>query len=306
MDNGRPILIVANPMAGRGRGRRMAGRVADALRSRGREVIVHETIGAGDAEQTTRAACEDGRMRPGCVVACGGDGTMQEVANALAPLRSVQGDDCPSMGLAPAGRCNDLARALGVISDPAQIADVVAGGNMRPIDLGRINGRYFCTVATVGIDAEVSSFVDTSWVPLRGTAAYLLGAMWVLSRYRAPGVRLEGDFGIIEQPVFVASSANTSSYGGAIEIAPGAVPTDGELDLCVIDAVSRMRALALVASVLRGRHLTEREVQFIRTKRIRIEAERELVLWADGERVATTPAIIEVMPAAVQIALPRS
>jgi diacylglycerol kinase (ATP) len=208
------------------------------------------------------------------------------------------------MALAPAGRCNDLARALGVNSDPAQIAEIVAGGHTQPIDLGRINGRYFCTVATVGIDAEVSSFVDTSWVPLRGTAAYLFGAMWVLSRYRAPGVRLEGDFGVIERPVFVASSANTSSYGGAIEIAPGAVPTDGELDLCVIDAVSRPRALALVASVLRGRHLNEREVQFIRTKRIRIEAERELTLWADGERVATTPSIIEVMPAALHVALP--
>jgi len=304
MDNGRPILIVANPASCRGRGRRTASLVAEALRTRGRQVLLRETTARGDAERLALEACQESRRRPGCVVACGGDGTMQEVANALATARRGLGDACPAMGLAPAGRCNDLARALGVSREPSQIADVLAGGRTRATDLGRINGRYFCTVATVGLDAEVSSFVDSMRVPLHGTMAYLFGALWVLSRYRAPRVRLQGDFGTIDRPVFVASSANTSSYGGAIEIAPGAVPTDGLLDVCVIEAVSRRRALALIASVLRHRHLLEREVQLLRTRQLTVDADKPLLLWADGERVATTPAVIEAVPGAVHIALP--
>lgn len=298
-------MILANPTAGRGRGRRLAREVAGHLLACGVEVTVRETAARGEAEWLASEACAGEGDRPTCVAGCGGDGTMAEVGNALAVAGESLGEDCPAMGLVPAGRCNDLARALGVWGNAGDVAAVLAGGEPSPIDLGWVNGRYFCTVATVGIDAEVTSYVDSMKMPLRGTAAYLYGAMVVLRRYRAPGIRLEGDFGVIERPIFLASSANTSSYGGAIQIAPDAVPTDGELDLCVIDAVSRLRALAIVASVLRVTHRARPEVQFIRTKRLRITAERELELWADGERIATTPAEIRIAPAALRVLLPR-
>ena len=109
---------------------------------------------------------------------------------------------------------------------------------------------------------------------------------------------------MIDKLVFLASSANTSSYGGAIRIAPGASPTDGMLDLCIIDAVSRLRSLTLLPAVLLGRHACCPEVQFIQTKRLTIEADQPLELWADGERIARTPVTIEVVPGAVRVVLP--
>ena len=85
-----------------------------------------------------------------CVVGCGGDGTMQEVANALADLRKTLGDACPTMGLAPVGRCNDFAGALGVSTDVEAIVDVLDGGAVRPIDLGCCQRAVFLHRGYVG------------------------------------------------------------------------------------------------------------------------------------------------------------
>ena len=306
MPDGRSILIIVNPASGRGRGSRTARAVAEILGERHTPVTVRETAGPGEAERIAREVSGAGQSRPTCVVGCGGDGTLQEIANALAALKDPLGEACPAMGLAPAGRCNDFARELGVPRDPVAIADVLVRGEARAIDLGRGNGRYFCTVATMGADAEVSSYVDSMRMPLRGTIAYIYGALCVLSRYRPYRVRITGDFGVIEQPVFLASSANTSSYGGAIKIAPGADPTDGRLDLCIIDRVSRFRAFAILSAVLSGRHAQRSEVRFIRTPRLRIEADEPLEVWADGEKVARTPVDIEVVPGAIRVLVPAA
>ena len=299
-----PILMVVNPVSGGGRARRTAEATAKYLRARGAHLTVQETQVAGDAERIAHEAALGERSRPRVIVACGGDGCVQEVANALASLGAKLGNDCPVLGLAPAGRCNDFARALGVSANPSAIGETLMQGRPQQIDLGRVNGRYFCTVATVGVDAEVSSFVERMRVPLKGTLAYLYGAVCVLARYRARRLRIEGDFGLIERPLFIASCANTASYGGAITIAPDAVPTDGELDVCIIEPVSRRRLLTLLPTVVRGRHGSEPEVQLLRTRRLTVDAAEPLPIWADGERVAVTPATIEVVPAAISVMLP--
>ena len=302
--NARPLLIFANPTSGRGRGLRTATDVAGILRSSGVQVTVRFTNAAGDAERWAREIVAGGSEPPRCIVACGGDGTVQEIANALADARPSLGDACPALGLAPAGRCNDFARAFEVPTDPAMIADVLLTGRPTPTDLGRVNGRYFCTVATAGVDAEVSSFVDTMRMPLRGTFAYLYGAIRVLIRYRPYDMTITGDFGVIERPMLLASTANTSCYGGAIHIAPDADPADGQLDLCIVDRVSRLRAIALIPSLLAGRHGRCPTVHFLRTRRLTIESPQPLELWADGERIARTPATIEVVPAALRVLQP--
>lgn len=300
------ILIVMNPTSGGGRGSRVARTLAEALSPGGAAVRVVPTTGPGDAERITADALRAGGERPDVIVACGGDGTIHQVANALAAARAADTGVTTALGLAPSGRCNDFARALGIPLDAAGMARVLTIGESRPIDLGRVNGRYFCTVATVGIDAEVTQYVDSARLPINGTPAYLFGAVRVLMRYRAPAVRLEGDFGRFEGRVFLASTANTSSYGGSIPIVPQADPTDGVLHLCIIRAVSRWRALFLVPTVLRGRHERSPEVRIVATRRFRIDAEdadAPLVLWADGERLGATPATVEVVPGAIAVML---
>ncbi len=299
------ILIVVNPTSSGGRGKLIADYIVSELRACEIDVSVRATERTGDAERITHQAINQPENRPACVVACGGDGTVQEVANALARARSTLGTACPVMALAPAGRCNDFARALGIPADPPGMVDTLVGGVPRAIDLGRVNDRYFCTVATVGIDAEVSSYVDGMGGPLKGTIAYLYGALCVLRTYRAKTVQLTGDFGTIERPMFLASSANTYLYGGSIPIAPHAVPTDGQLDVCVIDAVSTARALTLIPAVLTAQHAARPEVQFIRTRCLGIKTTEPLDIWADGERIGATPAIVDVVAGAVRVLMPN-
>ncbi len=299
--NSGPVLIIANPTSGKGRGSRTADAVSAILRANGVEVEVLHTAASGDAERLTKEAIADGKRPFRCIVACGGDGTVQEIAHALADARTSLGDACPTLGLAPSGRCNDFARAFHIPADPSAIADVLLNGLAQPTDLGRVNGRYFCTVVTAGVDAEVSSFVDAMRVPLRGTLAYLYGAIRVLIRYRPYDMTLTGDFGVIEKPLLLASTANTSCYGGAIRIAPDARPDDGRLDLCVVDRVSRLRAITLIPSLLAGTHGRCPSVHFVRTQRLTIESPGPLELWADGENIARTPATIEVVPAAIRV-----
>lgn len=321
------MLIIANPTAGRGRGARTSTEVAERLRANGIHAQVLHSTGPGEAARMAGEAADgadseidsdhaaliakkgsagsrENNQRPTCIVACGGDGTVQEIAGALAARRETLGDRCPALGLAPAGRCNDFARALGVDRQPEAIVDVLSNGVARPIDLGRANGRYFCTVATLGADAEVSSFVDRMSMPLRGTLAYIYGAVRVLLGYRGRPVRIEGDFGLFEGRIFIATSANTSSYGGAIPIVPGATPTDGKLDLCIIRSVSRPRAFAFLVSICRARHVGQPEVRIVDTKRIHIDSVETLEIWADGEPLTTTPATIEVVPKAIRVMLP--
>ena len=122
---GRHVLIIANPTSGRGRGRKTAESLSSDLRRRGCTVTLHHTSAGGEAERIAHESSLRDNHRPDCIVACGGDGTMQEVANALASLRPTLCDSCPEMGLAPAGRCNDFARVLGVSTDPAHMAEVL-------------------------------------------------------------------------------------------------------------------------------------------------------------------------------------
>lgn len=179
--------------------------------------------------------------------------------------------------------------------------NILLRGRAEPMDLGMVNGRSFCTVATLGLDAEVTDFVDRMRMPLRGTPAYLYGAARVLLRYRPHVVRITGDFPTIEGPMFLASTANTALYGGAIPIVPHADPRDGRLDLCVIHAMSLPRALPFIPRIFFGRHVQRREVQFVSASEFRIESPEPLELWADGERIGRTPVDIRVAPGVVTV-----
>ncbi|GMU37383.1 MAG: diacylglycerol kinase family lipid kinase [Phycisphaerae bacterium] len=301
-------VIIANPVSGR----RRAG-LAQAPAEQVRAVVAGAqgacdlayTKGPADAERLVReyVTGEGGRVRR--VIACGGDGTIQQVARALAELSPSLGADAPALGVIPAGRCNDLARALRIPLDVTLAARVLTAGREAALDLAAVNGRTYCTVATMGFDAAVSRFVDRMRMPLKGTPAYLYGALRVLARYHAPHMTLEGDFGRRQGRIFMISTANTSSYGGAIPIAPDARPDDGVLDICIIEHRPLPEIVATLISAVRGRHAGRRGVELLRTRELRIQTDRACELWADGESIAEAPATIRVLPAAIRVVLPE-
>ncbi len=294
--------VIANPVAGRGKAARGAELLTEALEESGAEVTLSMTGGRGDAESLTKEALDAGATR---VVASGGDGTVHEVVNGI----MGSGDKAAEvpMGVLSAGRCNDLCYALDL---PGKADDGVRGlldSEVRSIDLGRIGDRYFSTIATLGFDSEVSEYVDTGQHPsfLRGAAAYLYAAVVKLYQYRHPEVTLKGDFGEFKGPLFLAATGNTDRYGGRMRIAPDASLDDGVLDICLVRPASKLDILRMMPKTFNGGHVDHPAVSMERTRRLEIEAERTLWVWADGERLGQTPATIEVVPKALKVLVPR-
>jgi diacylglycerol kinase (ATP) len=125
-----------------------------------------------------------------------------------------------------------------------------------------------------------------------------------LASFEAPVLRIEADNGRFDGPAMLAAAANSPFFGGGMMIAPDADPTDGALDLVVIDRVSRMRALRVFPRVYRGTHVDHPAVRTLRTRSVTIHSDRPLTLFADGEQLAALReggSRIDVVPRALAI-----
>ena len=297
MGNGAKWTIVANPVSGKGRSRALAMQTGTLLTSAGVSNEVLYTSRPGDAEELARKAVEEGSAG---VLACGGDGTLHEVINGVMghPLASEV-----TVGIIPAGRCNDFVAAMDLPKTADGVAHLIAAGRSRQIDLGAVGHRYFATVATLGFDSAVSQYVADGHVPrfLSGTPSYLYAIFLQILRYKDAMVHLEGEDFEYSGRIFLAATANTAQYGGNMRIAPGAVADDGALDVCLVQSVSRWEVVKMVPRVFSGGHLSNPAVSMHRVKRLKIETEEPMPIWADGERVAETPAEISVVPKALNL-----
>jgi YegS/Rv2252/BmrU family lipid kinase len=248
-------------------------------------------MGAGHARALAAEAVADGATR---ILVCGGDGTINEVASALAHT------DC-ALGILPFGRGNDLAAALGVPRSLEAAVAVFLAGNTRRIDLGTVNGRVFCTVAATGFDAEVARRVRTGRWHHAGRFAYAGGVLGSLWTYRAAQLRLEGDFGVREGKYLLAAASNTGSYGGGIWIAPDARPDDGLLDCCLVREMPPLRMVRIFLRAYGGGHVRFPEVEMVRTRQLGVTADRPLPVITDGELAGETPATFGIVPMALQV-----
>lgn len=288
--------IIANPVAGGGRGRSRALQALELLRAKGVNAEVHWTEKRGEATRISREVLAAGVKH---IAGCGGDGTLNEIANALAFTEGI-------MGVLPGGRGNDLCRSLGIPRTMAQAADIFATGQVRTVDLGKIGTRYFNTIATLGFDAEVSRAAEQGRILVSGPVTYLVNILKCLVNYRPPFLRLEGDFGHVEGRFFLAATSNTPMYGGGFHITPPAKMDDGLFHVCLIDPLPALKVLWLMPSVRAGRHVGMPWVRILPTRRLKIESDSESWVYADGERMGQTPVTIEIAPGALKVMAPLS
>ena len=233
----------------------------------------------------------------------GGDGTVHRHLSRLVQLQ------LPLL-VVPCGSGNDFARALKLTNRKASLAAwqefLSAGRNIREIDLGVItpiarsthstgetpapHQHYFCCVGGVGIDAEVARRANRlpGWV--RGHGGYVLSLLPALLGFEPFKAKLSLDESAkTAERVILVAFANTPAYGGGMKIAPRAEMDDGLLDVCVVSEISKSKLLSLFPSVYFGRHLGMKEVEYLQSPGLRIEAERPVEVYADGEYVCRTP-----------------
>lgn len=294
------IALIVNPAAGRGQGATAGRRAASWLIAQGVGVDVF----AGDSASDTRALC--GRAletRPDAVAVVGGDGTLAGIVDLIA-------DAGVPVVLIPAGTGNDLARALEIDPEDAErAASAAIGGVAQGIDLGVVESggisRSFLTVAALGFDARVADRTNRLRHP-RGPLRYYVALLLELATLRPTLFRVRLDDGPERaMPGTLLAAGSTESYGGGMPICRGADPADGLLDVVHVAPLSRSRLVRLFPLLLRGAHLGRPEVTHTRVRSVTVSAP-DLVVYADGESVATGECRITVRPSALTVLVPRA
>jgi diacylglycerol kinase (ATP) len=291
----RRIALLANPRAGKGRGRALGAAAAAALRKAGHEVVDVSAPTADAARERARAAIESG---VDALAVCGGDGMVHLGAGLCA------GTALP-LGIVAAGTGNDVATALGLpVHDAAAAARVIAGGHVRSIDAGRAVGadgttRWWVGVLGAGFDSLVNERANR-WVRPRGRLRYTLAVARELPVFRPVPFVLELDGGRRETPAMLVAVGNGPSYGGGMRVCPDADPADGLLDVAVVHALSTPAFLRVFPRVFAGTHVRHPAVEVVRARRVRLEAPG-IVAFADGERVGPLPLDCEVVPGALRV-----
>lgn len=293
----RPYTLILNPAAGRGRARAILPRLEAALGRSDLDAELAISAGPEDALRLGRAAAVRGRA----LVACGGDG----LVGALAAIAAAAGVE---LGIVPLGGGNDFASHLGLdVKRPLAALGVLAEGAVAQLDLGRVNGRPFCCVAGAGFDAEANRWANAA-TRLSGTPLYVAAVLRTLARYRPQPFRLTADGATREFEAWLVAIANGPSYGGGMRVAPAARSDDGELQVVIIGAISRLDFLRTFPKVFDGSHVGHPAVEVFAARRVELaapEAALPLEIYADGERVGRLPAQIEVMPRALRALVPR-
>jgi diacylglycerol kinase (ATP) len=252
----------------------------------------------GEARERAEAAIEAGADTV-CVV--GGDG-MVHLGTNLCAGRDVR------LAVVAAGTGNDFARNLGLpVHDPAAAVRVIMQGHTRQVDAGRVRTtageRWFSGVLGAGFDAAVTARAARLRWP-RGRLRYVAAVLRERPLFRPIPYVIECDEQRIETRAMLVAVANTTSFGGGMRVCPGADPADGLFDVLVLHAISTPRFLRVFPSVYSGRHVGHPQVQLLRARRVRLEA-AGMPCQADGEPFAPLPLDIELVPAAVSVAVPE-
>jgi diacylglycerol kinase (ATP) len=178
-------------------------------------------------------------------------------------------------------------------------------GNWKP-ETG--NSTYFCCIAGVGLDGEIARRANGLPRWLRGHGGYMLNTIPALFQFAAVPMRIllpqkDQPVAIVrsDKPTILATFANAPTFGGGMRIAPRARLDDGLLDICVVSDLNKFRLFCLFPTVYFGRHLNTSEVEYFQSESLRLETERPLDVYADGEYVCQTPIEVTVAPRALPV-----
>ena len=290
-------ITILNPVAGRRSPLDPRKTLARALRKHGISGEVVLTEKAGDGFDLARQAAEHDFD---VVIACGGDGTVNEVANGLVGSRTA-------LGIVPIGTVNVLARELGIPLRTGDAVRAIAHGVPKPIDLGVAGGRYFTLMAGFGFDAEVVANVLQPIKDWIGPSAYVLKVLETLAKYRATDVTLEMPRETYSTKAFLVIVANAATYAYNMKIAPLACLDDGLLDICVFERpiTDTIGFVGQVADIFTHRHLHHREVRYFQTERVRVRSDPEVLVQLDGDAFGSTPVEIGIAKCALNVVVPR-
>jgi diacylglycerol kinase (ATP) len=296
----RKVCVIVNPASGRGSGARALPAIRTAFSAVGVSEI-RLTSAKGDERVQARKALDDGFDT---IVACGGDGTWSNVANAM--IAAGVGRQA-RMALLATGTGNDFAKTVGAPArDFAATARLAVNGSEMDVDVGRIENKYFLNVSGFGFDIAVLEDIERiSW--LKGDLLYLYSALRQLFSYGGIDVRIASERKQREpRRHLMLIVANARNFGGSFRIAPGASVTDGKLDAISIHDAAPFSRMRLFAAATKGTHVMAREVIVEQAPAFTLEFEKPPAFETDGEYNRAAGAVVQIdcVPKALRVVVP--
>ena len=293
-------LLVVNPAAGHGRGRKVFERLEPRLRAVFPALEVRFSEYAGHSVEIGREAAGAGYDRLLCL---GGDGTPYELINGL--YADGRPGRLPEIGQIPAGTGNSFLRDFG-ITTPEEAVDAIVAGRRRKVDLvefsyreGRADAaevrRYSLNIIGVGLIADILQLTNER-LKFMGSAGYSLAVLVRLIRGMSNRMIIEADGRRLEVADSALVVSNSKFTGGKMKIAPPADTSDGRADMILFNGVNRRQIVAIFSGVFSGKHLAHPKVEAIQAASISVESEPPLRLMADGELIGWTPLSLKVLP----------
>ena len=239
------------------------------------------------------------------VVAVGGDGTLNEVINGIV----IGGNEIP-IAVISAGTVNDFATYLKLPQETRQFCDMISQFNLKEVDVGRANEKYFINVVAAGILSDVGFKVPKDKKASMGKFAYYLEGAADLPKQitTAYPMRFTSGDRVIEEDILLFLVANSQSVGGFHEIAPLASTSDGIFDLVIIRKLDIFQVAPLLIGILQGEHVNHPAVEYVQTDHLLIESlsDNPLSIDYDGEELMSGfPLEISMIHKGIRILVPN-
>ncbi|TAH63526.1 MAG: YegS/Rv2252/BmrU family lipid kinase [Gottschalkiaceae bacterium] len=289
------VKVIYNPSSGRQVIQRRIDEICKILLDNGYIVGKFATKEKNDAMQEAIRCCkEDWDI----IVACGGDGTVNEVATGII----IGGRKIPVAILA-AGTVNDFANYMGLPKGSKEFCDMIMDENTIDVDLGKWEDKYFVNVAAGGFLTNVAHQVPTESKNALGRMAYYLEGLKEIPKQMFNGinVKISSEEYTSEEEIFLFLVSNSSSIGGFKMLAPKAQVEDGLLDCIIIRKSEIQDIVSIFINILTGEHVNHPNVEYFKTRKITIESNEKVQVDIDGEYGGTLPATFEVVPRSFKI-----
>ncbi len=292
-------IFILNPAAGHAD---TTATLTESIKSTfGDAAILYMTTGVGDATDFVRQYAAAHTDEPLRFYACGGDGTFSEVVGGAVGFSHV------AVGVIPVGTGNDFVRNFRNNENFMSVENQRDGQEIA-IDLLRCNDRYCVNMLNTGFDCEVVAKMQEIKRRVPANMAYALGVVIELLKKPTAQVKVIADGEpVCQGEKLLCAVANGGFYGGGYHPLPVASPSDGYIDACLVDNVSRLRFVSLIGKYKKGTHIipqTQDIIRVIRCRRLCIEFPAPRRVSIDGELVMMERCDIEILPSAIRLVLP--
>lgn len=296
----RDWVVIANPVAGKGRRIRGLGATVDTLRRNGVNAEVVWTRAPGDGRARAYEVAERGYTS---IAIAGGDGTANEVLNGLADTGRLSDFTITTL---PFGTGNSFLRDF-AMNDLHVAIDRIVRGDAQLCDLlrctiqrdGVSTEHWVLNNITVGFGADVGALMNRRLKPL-GHWGYSIGVFTEVIRLNPPVLSVTVDDTVHERRMTLLNIANSQYIGGTMHINPGALVDDGFLDVLLIDKLTRLELLRQFPLIFSGRHINHPKIVLTRATHCTVGALRPMPLLIDGEAIGTTPLSVQLVPNALR------